>query len=320
MKKTFLLIALSAFLFSCETDVTDKVKTDVYDGVASVSIDGAITNIDTIGTYLNVQFSNPYLSTSQYQKIENAEVRLFEEDSLLGIVPEVRPGRYERLDFVAQEGKHYRIEVDVPSAYGAAEGLWESTPDFCNPHYSLFAPLFPILEGDSTYYDFRLGDSVYYADADSAYYSPYLFFIDPPGKGNGYWVKKFATTQVYAPNGLQGPFIPQETKINRGINLYNDDQFIEGPQISRYNFFGPPYTVFRDTLTNIVFETRTVSPQLYQYLTIMNTNVNNGGLFSVPYSPQIGNIRRADDTTVFGLGYFYATSIRFDSITMFHPF
>jgi hypothetical protein len=52
----------------------------------------------------------------------------------------------------------------------------------------------------------------------------------------------------------------------------------------------------------------------------MSGNVNNGGLFSVPYSPQIGNIRRQDDTTVFGLGYFYATSVRFDSITMSHPF
>ena len=49
-------------------------------------------------------------------------------------------------------------------------------------------------------------------------------------------------------------------------------------------------------------------------------NIGGGGLFSVPYSPQIGNIRRQDDTTVFGLGYFYATSVRFDSITLFHPY
>lgn len=52
----------------------------------------------------------------------------------------------------------------------------------------------------------------------------------------------------------------------------------------------------------------------------MANNIGGGGLFSVPYSPQIGNIRRTDDTTVYGLGYFYATSVRFDSITLFHPF
>ena len=32
------------------------------------------------------------------------------------------------------------------------------------------------------------------------------------------------------------------------------------------------------------------------------------------------DIRRMDDTTVYGLGYFYATSVRYDSITLFHPY
>jgi hypothetical protein len=63
-----------------------------------------------------------------------------------------------------------------------------------------------------------------------------------------------------------------------------------------------------------------VSEGMFDYLTIMGNNIGGGGLFSVPYSPQIGNIRRQDDTTVYGLGYFYATSIRFDSITLFHPY
>ena len=30
----------------------------------------------------------------------------------------------------------------------------------------------------------------------------------------------------------------------------------------------------------------------------MANNIGGGGLFSVPFSPQIGNIRRQDDTTV----------------------
>ncbi len=88
----------------------------------------------------------------------------------------------------------------------------------------------------------------------------------------------------------------------------------------RFNFIGRPYTVYTDTLIDIVYEIRTISPPLFDFLNIMSANVNNGGLFSVPYSPQIGNIRRQDDTTVFGLGYFYATSVRFDSVTMYHPY
>jgi hypothetical protein len=324
MKKSFYYLALTlAFGFTaCETDVTDKVKTDAFDGAAALSVSGAITDVDTIGTYIDLRVSSPYLETGADTRVEGATIRLFDGDSLLGLVPEVSPGRYEELAFQSIWNHHYRIEIEVPSSYQGIEGSWESTLDHCNPHLSLIAPLFPILEEDSTYFDFRTGDSVYYADADSAYYSPYIFYLDPAGKGNSYWVKSYATTKIYAPNGLQGPFQPQETEISpaNSINLYNDEQSPEGPQIARYNFLGPPYTVYRDTLINIVFETRSVSEKLYDYLTIMSTNVNNGGLFSVPYSPQIGNIRRSDDTTIFGLGYFSATSIRFDSITMFHPF
>jgi hypothetical protein len=247
---------------------------------------------------------------------------LYENDSLVSTLTEVSPGHYEDTTLVATIGYGYRLLIDVPSGYGDATGLWESTTDVVNTPFTLLAPMFPIMEDDSSWIDFRTGDSVWYADADSCYYSPYALWNDPVGKGNAYWVKNYWTTEIYAPNGLLGPFEPQETEksLNSEINIFNDDQFIQGTQVSRFNFIGPPYTVYRDTLINLVFETRTLSEGMYDYLTVMANNIGGGGLFSVPYSPQIGNIRRTDDTTVYGLGYFYATSVRFDSITLFHPF
>jgi hypothetical protein len=163
---------------------------------------------------------------------------------------------------------------------------------------------------------------VYYADADSCYYSPYALWNDPLGKGNAYWIKNYWTTKIFAPNGLMGPFTPEltEKSLNSSINICIDAVFFEGTLVSSFNFIGPPDTVFRDTLISLAYETRTISAGMYDYLTIMANNINGGGLFSVPFSPQIGNIRRQDDTTVFGLGYFYATSVRFDSVTLFHPF
>ena len=322
------IIAL-IFLSSCETDVTDKVRTDAYNSASAVSISGAITDIDSAGTYVDVRLSNPYLDNGAFTGIEGATVTIYDGDSLLGTLTEQDNGSYTDTSMRSTIGHSYRLEVVVPDSYGEAAGTWESTLDYCNEPFTLLSPnpavppgLFPILEGDSTYYDYRVDDTVYYADADSAFYSPYQFIFDPLGEGNAYWVKSYATTKVYAPNGLAGPFTPQETEFSlaSSINIYNDEQFIEGPNIGRLNFIGPPYTVYRDTLINIVYETRTISMQLFDYLTIMAGNVNNGGLFSVPYSPQIGNIRRQDDTTAFGLGYFYATSVRFDSVTMFHPF
>ena len=60
--------------------------------------------------------------------------------------------------------------------------------------------------------------------------------------------------KIYAPNGQAGPFDPQQTEVSlpASINLYNDDEYIEGQRIARLNFIGPPYTVYRDTLIKIV--------------------------------------------------------------------
>jgi len=322
MKKLILFSFLSIAITSCEIDVTDKVITDAYDGAALISVSGAVTDLPGTGTYLDLGISSPYLSTDDASKISGAQIEVYKNDSLIANLVEVSTGRYEDTALLAQVGQGYRIVIDVPSGYGDATGVWESTTDVVNAPFTFLAPMFPILEDDSSWVDFRTGDSVFYADADSAYYSPYALWNDPAGVGNAYWVKNYWTTKIYAPQGPNGPLTSEETEksLNSSINIFNDEQFVQGPQVSRFNFIGPPYTVFRDTLINLAFETRTVSSGMYDYLTIMGNNIGGGGLFSVPYSPQIGNIRRQDDTTVYGLGYFYATSIRFDSITLFHPY
>ena len=322
MRKYLYFFIAAAILTACETDVTDKVKTDAYDGAALLSVSGSVTDLIGTGTYVDLAISSPYLETGVPTTITGAIVEVYENDSLVSTLSEVSPGRYEDTTLVATIGYGYRLLIDVPAGYGDATGLWESTTDVVNTPFTLLAPMFPIMEDDSSWIDFRTGDSVWYADADSCYYSAYALWNDPVGKGNAYWVKNYWTTEIYAPNGLLGPFEPQETQksLNSEINIFNDDQFIQGAQVSRFNFIGPPYTVYRDTLINLVFETRTLSEGMYDYLTVMANNIGGGGLFIVPYSPQIGNIRRTDDTTVYGLGYFYATSVRFDSITLFHPF
>lgn len=322
MKKFIAFSLLSIAFTSCEIDVTDKVKTDAYDGAALVSASGAVTDLQGTGTYLNLAISSPYLATEDATLISGAQVEVYKNDSLVSSLTEVSPGRYEDTTLLAEVGQGYSLIIDVPTGYGDATGVWESTLDVVNAPFSFLSPMFQILEDDSSWVDFRTGDSVFYADADSSFYSPYALWNDPVGRGNAYWIKNYWTTKVYAPQGPFGPQTPQETEmsLNSSITIFDDEQFIQGPQITRFNFIGPPYTVYRDTLINIAYETRTVSEGMFDYLTIMGNNIGGGGLFSVPYSPQIGNIRRQDDTTVYGLGYFYATSIRFDSITLFHPY
>ncbi|MEC8458720.1 MAG: hypothetical protein VXY91_04855 [Bacteroidota bacterium] len=322
MKNLALFSFLAILFISCRTDVTNKVKTDVYDGASLISVSGAVTDLMGQGTYLDLSISSPYLETSDAASISGAIVEVYENDILVSTLSEVAPGRYEDSTLLAVIGNGYRLLIDVPSGYGNATGLWESKTDIVNTPFTLLSPMFQIMEDDSSWIDFRTGDSVYFADADSCFYSPYAIWNDPIGRGNAYWIKNYWTTKIYAPNGFTGPLFPQATEksLNSSINIFNDDLYVEGTQVSRFNFVGPPYTVFRDTLISLTYETRTISTGMYDYLLIMFNNINGGGLFSVPFSPQIGNIHRQDDTTVFGLGYFYATSVRFDSVTLSHPF
>ena len=52
-----------------------------------------------------------------------------------------------------------RLLIDVPSGYGNATGLWESKTDIVNTPFTLLSPMFQILEDDSSWIDFRTGDS-----------------------------------------------------------------------------------------------------------------------------------------------------------------
>ena len=72
-------------------------------------------------------------------------------------------------------------------------------------------------------------------------YSPYALWNDPIGIGNAYWIKNYWTTKIYAPNGLMGPFTPESTEksLNSSINIFNDDQFIEGTLSKPFHFIGP---------------------------------------------------------------------------------
>ena len=46
MKKLILPAIIATVFASCEIDVTDKVKTDAYDGTSLISVSGSVTDVD----------------------------------------------------------------------------------------------------------------------------------------------------------------------------------------------------------------------------------------------------------------------------------
>ena len=72
MKNLALFSLLALFFISCETDVTDRVKTDAYDGASLISVSGSVTDLGGQGTYLNLAISSPYLESSDAASISGA--------------------------------------------------------------------------------------------------------------------------------------------------------------------------------------------------------------------------------------------------------
>ena len=76
------------------------------------------------------------------------------------------PGRYEdsTLQAVVETDIDYLLMCQVvmvmPRGFGEAPRI-QTAP------FTFLSPMFPIMEDDSSWVDFRTGDSVYYADADS---------------------------------------------------------------------------------------------------------------------------------------------------------
>ena len=123
MKKLALFSFLVFVFISCETDVTDKVKTDAYNGASLISVSGAVTDISDQGTYLDLAISSPYLETSEASSISGAIIEVYENDILVSTLNEVAPGRYEDSTLQAVVGNGYRLLIDVPSGYGNATGF-----------------------------------------------------------------------------------------------------------------------------------------------------------------------------------------------------
>ena len=104
MRKYLFLLLTTTILVSCETDVTDKVKTDAYDGAALLSVSGSVTDLVGTGTYLDLAISSPYLETGVSNVISGAIVEVYENDSLVSSLVEVSPGHYEDTTLIATIG------------------------------------------------------------------------------------------------------------------------------------------------------------------------------------------------------------------------
>lgn len=274
---TWTLALIIAGLFTaCE----DVIELEVPEGEPLIVINGRITDSDSTGIVLMA--TAPYFSNTALPKISGANVRLFENNELVGELKEDSAGYY-RLDYRGVVGNVYHIRVEVPEGNPwLPGGVWQS----------LGEELRRIPEIDSVFSQYRENRPPF---LDGIY--PYFMFNDPVGEGDRYRLRLWRNDSLLTrPQELT----TYEDRFWDGRSFDNID--LPAPQISGTPF--PAGTAFR-------IEKSSISKRYFDYLELLfQQTVQVGSTFDPPPAPLLGNIKCVSDPNRISMGYFNASAIR----------
>ena len=254
-----------ASLWSCE----DVIDLQIPDENALLVVQGEITDAEN-SHFVDVYYTNPYLSEESYTRVSDAEVILFENDIAIDTLFLNEADRYETPLF-GTLGNSYFIRVTLSNG-----SIYESIPERINRVNAI----------DSIYSEFE--PETPFTDAG------YVVFFDtsePAGRGDFYRWKTYFNNRL-----VNDPFFIR----------VSDDEFVDGNEINEFqvNFEPLPQG---DTVR---VEQMSISKGNYDYWSLILTQTAQvGSNFDPPPAPIKGNIRSVSipDETV--LGYFSASAL-----------
>jgi hypothetical protein len=282
LNKTFIFILTLIVFTSCQ----DVIELDLPDTPPLILINGRLTDVDSV--FVTVETTAPYFSQAPNPVISEALVDLFEDNTWVARLVEVRSGLYVA-NFQGKMGHEYHIEVTIADDFGSIKaGTWRSTPERMNR----------IFEIDSIFIDslpaqppFRVAGRY-----------PFFMFTEPAGRGDNYRLRRWI----------------DDSLLNRpqDLQVFNDDfgdgRSFNNVDVDAIQFLGD--TVESGRTYRI--EVASISRQHFNFLSlIFQQTVQVGSTFDPPPAPIIGNIRSVDRPSEVALGYFVASAVRRSEIT-----
>lgn len=283
MKKLILLLLSSLFLLSSCEDVIDL---DLPESDPLIVINGRITDKDSAGITLST--TAPYFSQEQTPRVSGATITLIEDGVEIGVFNEDSAGYY-KLDYKGIHGRSYKVKVVVPSGNSAiAAGTWESIPELLKPVAQIDSIYSELIEDEPP-----LRDGLY----------PFFTFTDLADQRDYYRLR------IWRNDSIQDA--PSE------ITTYQDD-FWNGRSFDNQDLPAVRFTNFdKPAGTRYTVEQSSISLRYFDYLNLLFTQTAQvGSTFDPPPAPLIGNIRSLSDPDVTSLGFFNASSISTDEVSL----
>lgn len=277
LRSIFLSFIILSFLVSC----TDIVELDVEASDPELVVDGLVTNDQF--AYVRLSETAPYFDNSEFKAVSGARVSLFKDgqEHLVFTESTEKPGYYES-NYLGEFLSVYQLRIDITG--GASDpiiGTWWSKPDTLREVPAVDSLQQRRLNRNTTPQAFREGE---YA---------VMFFGDLPGAGDYYRLIRSLNDSVFA---QENNFISDE-----GFDeIYFGQGFI--PPLNIYGPFEDPEEGEAPDSLSVVLQS--VSPDYFDYMQILNSQVQTGSPFDAPPALVLGNLYKENDTKALAFGYF----------------
>lgn len=280
MTKHFKYLALLFIAIGMQS-CTDVVDLDVDAAPPELVVDGVISNDREL--YVKLSQTSGFFDNDAFEKISGARVSIFENGQEMSVLDESpnEAGTYLS-NFKGSIGNEYRIRVEISTnAPDQIIGTWWSTADTMKRVPNIDSMGQMSLDRNTNPQAFFPGE---YA---------VMYFGDFEGKGDYYRLTRSLNDSVFAQENF---FITDE----------NLDGFYFGnglfPPVSIYGPFEDPEAGEEPDSLGVRLES--VTEAFFDYMQVLNTQVQTGSPFDAPPALVLGNIHKENEEETYAFGYF----------------
>jgi len=286
MRNLLTLFFIASLVWSC----TDVIDLDLDDQVRTLAIDGRIT--DSSGCKVVLSITGNYLEDGQLPRIDDAEVYLFENGTLIGQLQNDSLGLYTSA-LTGSIGNSYHLEIELPESYGLPVS-WKT----------LKTTMPRMLQYDSLRVEYRDRNSRPPEFTAGSY--AVVYFNEPEGVGDYYRIRRWKNDSLITASLFN---ISDENFDGRSFG-YPSDGETDLQALPPFSVLGPI-----DAGDSISVEISSIPEDFYNYLNLVAEQVFQvGSPFDAPPVEIVGNLVQTNDTTQIGYGYFTASATEVKSV------
>lgn len=271
------LLALAIGLYSC----TDVVELDVEAAAPELVVEGVLSNDKEL--LVRLSQTAPFFENSSFERIPGARVSIHENGQEVAVLSEssLDPGTYFS-NYTGNVGNQYQLKVEISAnAPDQIIGTWWSTADSMKR--------VPIIDSlDQRFLDRNTIPQAFFPGQYAV-----MYFGDFEGRGDYYRVTRTLNDSAFAQENF---FITDE----------NFDGFYFGgglfPALAVFGPFDEPEMGMEPDSLSV--RLTSVSEEFFDYMQVLNTQVQTGSPFDAPPALVLGNIFKEGSPETFAFGYF----------------